>query len=349
MRAVALDPKPNTLLDHLGVLSAILEIPLIVTEEKTYELALSLYPQLNPILKDPREILPPYLAEQFDLLFVTSKRCAIEMYPYFPLFHNKQMRIVYCPHGNSDKGHSFTKELHADEDISLVYGNHMIDLLKDTGMFDRIRHTVITGNYRKSFYEKNQDFYLKAAKKRVFPKLDPKKKTLFYCPTWSNRENPSSFFDACGLLVRQITPSFNLLIKPHPYLYEKNPAETTQIVERYKDHPQVLFLEDFPPIYPLLALSDAYIGDFSSIGYDFLSFDKPMYFFNTSSDRGSFLHQAGMTISKENKENIFDWIEKSFEKNQREFSSLRKKLYNYTFGAEKSWEALKNDIFLTTV
>ncbi len=50
LRAVALDPKPDHLLDHLGVLAAILDIPLIVTEQKTYDLAASLYPQVKTTL-----------------------------------------------------------------------------------------------------------------------------------------------------------------------------------------------------------------------------------------------------------------------------------------------------------
>lgn len=346
LRAVALTPMPDNLLDHLGVLAAILDIPLIVSEQQTYDLAISLYPQVKTTLMDGSDITPAFLAANFDVLFVSSKRWAIEMYPLFPLLHNKQMRIVYCPHGNSDKGHSLTKELAAPEDVSLVYGNHMIDLLKDTGMLDQIQQTIVTGNYRRLFFQEHKAFYLRLAEKEVFAKLDRKKKTIFYSPTWSSQENPSSFFDECEALIKQITPGFNLLIKLHPFLFEKHPAQTVAIFERYKEHPQVLFLENFPPIYPLLELADVYLGDFSSIGYDFLSFDKPMYFFNSGTDRGSFLHRTGMSISAKKGENVFELIEKSLEKNKRDFSGVRKEIYEYAFGKEKSLRNLRRELFL---
>jgi hypothetical protein len=290
------------------------------------------------------------LATNFDILFVTSKLWAVELYPLFPLLFQKKMRVVYCPHGNSDKGHTLTKELHNPEDVSLVYGDHMLDLLKDIGNLDQIKHTVVTGNYRHSFFLQHQTFYEKMAQTQVFSKIDKAKKTVFYAPTWHGEETPSSFFQECAALIDQITPPFNLLVKIHPSLYEQHPAHAFQIYEKYKDHPQVLFLEDFPPIYPLLALSDVYLGDFSSIGYDFLTFDKPMYFFNPAKtslkkDRGRFLHRCGMEISNQTKENIFDFIAKTLEQNQSEFSPIRRQVYSYTFGKEKKLSEMRKDVF----
>ena len=345
-RAVALNPSLDNLLDHLGVLAAILDIPLIVTEEKTYALAKLYYPQLNTILVEWKDAPLDYLAENFDVLFVTSKGWAIDLYATFPLLYNKKMRVVYCPHGNSDKGHTWTEEYPSPEDISLVYGDHMRDLLKDTGMLGKINQTIATGNYRYAFFEEHRSFYESLAHKQVFEKLDQTKKTLLYAPTWHSEECPTSFFEECKALIQQVTPAFNLLIKVHPYLFEQHPALTYAIVESYKDHPKVLFLEDFPPIYPLLSLADVYLGDFSSIGYDFLAFDKPMYFFNPANsdlkkDRARFIHQCGMEISTKNSENVFDFIEKTLERNQSEFSPIRKKIYTYTFGHVRSLSDLR--------
>ncbi|HEY4254966.1 MAG TPA: CDP-glycerol glycerophosphotransferase family protein [Chlamydiales bacterium] len=349
MRAVALNPKQDNFLDHLGVLAAILDIPLIVSEKKTNDLAALFYPQVKTILMDEQEITLEYLALNFDVLFVTSKLWAIELYPLFPLLFQKNMRVIYCPHGNSDKGHTLSDQIHNPEDISLVYGDHMLDLLKDIGMLDTIQHTLVTGNYRHSFFLQNQPFYQTLTQKKVFSKLDLKKKTIFYAPTWHCEESPSSFYQECAALIDQITPPFNLLVKLHPSLYEQHPAQTTAIYEKYKDHPQVLFLEDFPPIYPLLALSDAYLGDFSSIGYDFLTFNKPMYFFNPANsdlkkDRSRFIHQCGMEVSTKKQENVFDFISKTLEQNQTQFSPFREKIYSYAFGEKKALETLKKEI-----
>lgn len=349
-RAAALHPMPDNVLDHLGVLAAILDIPLFVSEEKTYDLATSLYPQIKRVQIEEKSLSLEYLASNFDILFLSSKLWAIELYHLFPLLCRKKMRIVYCPHGNSDKGHTLTKELHNPEDVSLVYGDHMIDLLKDTGMFDKINQVITTGNYRYSFFLQHQTFYRTLASGKIFSKIDKTKKTIFYAPTWHSEESPSSFYNECPALIDQITPQFNLLVKLHPYLYERRLVETTLIYEKYKDHPQVLFLEDFPPVYPLLALSEAYLGDFSSIGYDFLSFDKPMYFFNPSNsdlekDRGRFLHRCGMEISTKREKNIFDFIARTLEQNQTQFAKIRKEIYSYTFGKERQLSEVREDIF----
>lgn len=62
----------------------------------------------------------------------------------------------------------------------------------------------------------------------------------------------------------------------------------------------IQFIEDFPPIYPLLAQMDLYIGDMSSIGYDFLSFKRPMILLKDSE-----LTKAGRFVAKKEYENLF--------------------------------------------
>jgi teichoic acid glycerol-phosphate primase len=109
----------------------------------------------------------------------------------------------------------------------------------------------------------------------------------------------------------------------------------------------VLFLDDFPPVYPLLALSDAYLGDFSSIGYDFLRFDRPMYFFNPSktaleTDRGRFLHRCGLEIPPQ--ENAFDFIARTWEQNRSHFAPIRQQIYAYAFGQERTLTEVREAI-----
>lgn len=336
-RRAALMSRPDTLLDHLGVLAAMLEMPLFIPEQTTFDLATTFYPNLNGVLMDSADMTLEFLAKNFDVLFVSSKLWAIELCQAFPLFCNKKMRIVYCPHGNSDKGHALTKELLAPEDISLVYGDHMLDLLKHNGMLEQTQQTIVTGNYRHAFFLQHQAFYETLVERAIFAKLDRRKKTILYAPTWEGKENASSFYSDCEALLQGMPSSFNLLVKLHPYLWERSPVETIRITERYKDHPQVLFLEEFPPIYPILSIADAYLGDFSSIGYDFLTFDKSMYFFNPSNadlqkDRGLFLHRCGMQVSTKGEENVFDFIERTWEQNRAQFSTLRQQVYRYTFG-----------------
>ena len=345
LRSAGIITGPQTHLDHLGVLCAILQIPLIVTEEETYVAAKKYYPQIDVALKDYTELSIDYLAAEFDVLFESGKFWAAELVPIFQLLYGKKMRAVFCPHGNSDKGHSLST--HVEQDISLVYGDHMIDLLKKTGAYEKINHVVRTGNYRHSFYLKHKEFYDSCAKEEVFSKFDRARPTILYAPTWQDSENPSSFFNSCKDLIEQFTPSYNLVVKLHPFLEKYHPAQTYHILSKYEAHPKVSFLTQFPPIYPLLDFCDIYLGDFSSIGYDFLAFNKPMYFFNPlkadgNKSQGLFLHRCGMEIPQN--ENIYKFLKDSLEYNKNHFSTIRNEVYSYAFGKEIDPFQIKEEI-----
>lgn len=314
---VGIHTGPNTHLDHLGVLCALLDIPLWVTEEKAFNCAKTYYPQLNVVYKEHLELSLEYLAQNCDVILESGHTWAVELSPLLTRFFQKKMRVIYCPHGNSDKEYGCPK------DISFVYGEHMIDLMSKTGSLDQLSSYIITGNYRYSFYCKHKEFY-----DSFIPKMDNKKKILLYAPTWPDKETPSFFFERCHKLIEEISPHFNLLVKFHPFLEEDYPAEIYCLYQ----HPTTLFLTDFPPIYPLLNASDGYIGDFSSIGYDFLIFDRPMFF----SHEGP-LSSCGVVIP--NDVNYGTYILDHW--NQKDLSKERKKRHLYAFGGERSVDEIK--------
>jgi hypothetical protein len=332
MQSVAIITGPETHLDHLGVLSSVLEIPLIVTDEKTFRLAGECYPDLNVQLLDFSELSLEYLATHFDVIFQTGKFWALDLRPSLELLFRKKMRFVFCPHGNSDKGHSLQN--HVEQDVSLVYGDHLHDLLKQTGAAQKIGHIVRTGNYRYPYYLRHQHFYDALAEKKVFGRFSVQKPVVFYAPTWSDPENPTSFFSATDRLVEELSLNYNLLIKLHPLLVENHPAQVFQIAARYEDHPGVVLLENFPPIYPLINRCDMYIGDYSSIGYDFLALDKPLYFLNPSN---SPLRTCGLELPEKGIS--------QFLTNESDFSEQRKKIYCYAFGEELESNKIKSNIF----
>lgn len=321
MRAIAIITGPETHLDHLGVLSAILEIPLIVTEEKCYRLAKEFYPGLNVHHIDHADLTLDFLASNFDVILESGKFWAAELVPMLELLFKKKMRLIYCPHGNSEKGHSLS--IHPVQDISLIYGDQMKDLLAKTGALQNTSQLIRTGNYRFPFYRKHKQFY----DEKILPYLYSSKKTILYAPSWSNGENPTSFFDSCSRIVNSLCRDFNLIIKLHPFLEEDNPALTHYLISAHED--RALFLRDFPPIYPLLAYTDIYLGDYSSIGYDFLAFDRPMYFL---SDVKGALNPCGMVIPPD--QNPHDFILQTLDENQEKRSEARKNLYAYAFGEE---------------
>ena len=341
-RHIAILTGPDTYLDHIGVICYLMKMPLIITEESTYLSALQFYPQLQVIKKEIGDLSADFLANNFDVIFESGRFWSEELNPLLKLLYKKNMRFVFCPHGNSDKGHSFTNHMH--QDLSLVYGDHMIDLLTQTRAIQKIKSTLRTGNYRLPFYRKYQSFYDNLVEQHVTKNIDPTKKTILYAPTWQDGENPSSFFFETEKLIKELSNHFNLIIKLHPFLEQFHPAHTYQIAGRYENTPGVVFLDKFPAIYPLLAISDLYIGDYSSIGYDFLAFDKPLYFLAGDKEISckSPLHHTGLLIPSSL--DSYEFIEKTLERNQTEKAQIRKQTYEYAFGEEKLFSTLQEEI-----
>jgi len=169
MRSVAILTGVDTHLDHLGILSHLLNIPLIVTQEKTYALAKKYYPDLDVTLRDLSDLSLHDLATDFDVIFETGKFWAADLASSLELLYGKKMRFVFCPHGNSDKGHSL-QEL-VSQDISLVYGEHLSNLLHHNGSFQKIRKVITTGNYRLHIICSIKPFMIVLQMKRFFTDL----------------------------------------------------------------------------------------------------------------------------------------------------------------------------------
>lgn len=158
----------------------------------------------------------------------------------------------------------------------------------------------------------------------------PSAKTILYAPTWDDLENNCSFWSAFPHLAKRIPQNCHLLVKLHPNTVRKFEVELEVLFSRYKAHKNITFLDQSPPIYPLLSASSSYIGDMSSIGYDFLYFDRPMYFLNANSNLP--LHRCGPAIDP--KTFIFS--------NTHSFSSIRKQTYGYTFDPVPNFKELKS-------
>jgi hypothetical protein len=344
MRFAALSMGPDTHLDHLGVLASLFDIPLIVTDQKVYKLAKRFYPPQILEFKDPLELSLEYLADHYDILLGCGKFWALELLPLFETLYNKKMRLVFCPHGNSDKGYSFDgKKFKAPQDISLYYGPHMLELMQKNKTISQIGSLIRTGNYRFPFYLRHRTFFDELVSVHVFDHLDKTKMNILYAPTWNDGENVSSFFGICDDLINQLSPEYNLVIKLHPLLEEYHPAQTYYHIAKYEKYPSVLFLREFPLIYPLLNRCDIYLGDFSSIGYDFLVFDKPLYFFSDSSSQHSLLHRCGMIVPCP-RHSLLSWLNHTLKENQLQFSHARRQTYAYAFGEERSMNEVKQEI-----
>jgi hypothetical protein len=262
----------------------------------------------------------------------------------------KRIHAIWCPHGNSDKGASiFYMEALKKEEAALLYGKQMIDFLQRKGVYDQLKGHVITGNLRYQFYLDHRAFYDPIATREILHKLPKATKTLLYTPTWQDYEASSSFFDAAHPLIETLPSTHNLIVKLHPNLILQEEFKVQEIMETYAHKKNLLFLIDFTPIYPLLNLVDVYIGDMSSIGYDFLTFNKPLFFLNQHARQESnfsspYLFRCGIEIPKENYGTIHQIISNYFHYELRDFSKIRQEVYTYAFGHPRPLETLKKEI-----
>jgi teichoic acid glycerol-phosphate primase len=300
-------------LDHLAPFCSLMGWPLIVTDEEIYKLGISYYPDLDVHLLSSLEA-PFEVTKQFDTIVTTLPRIAFdEIFFIAEASLQRRLKTFWLPHGNSDKG---GLEALASEEAAFVYGPKMIDLIKSKNV--NIPKLIRVGNFRYIYYQKHRQFY-----ENLLDEIGLKKSFILYAPTWKDAENSSSF----EMAIDALTESYSLVIKPHP-----NELEDIRVIQR-KLINRGVWLDHFPPIYPLLERTTHLIGDFSSIGYDFLRYNRPMFFFNPSNrsekDPGRFLHEYGTELSLPIKLKVANHP-----------SDKIKSLKTYTFGEESRWSEL---------
>lgn len=279
-------------LDHIAPLASFLEMPLYVTDELCYALANRFYPFVETRSLPDLEFRLGEIAHQFDCLF-ECKYWRPALQNIFRMFHSKEMKLVFCPHGQSDKG--FGAPLlapYALQDRVLIYGSLMERMLRELSVWESIRRYAVVGNYRLAFYQNHQSFY-----DAVFQEQwrgNPRNKTLLYAPTWSDADDASSFFQWGAQVIEQKPDDWNLILKLHPLLEQRRPGPFYRLVSQAQNKPNTTVLWEFPPVYPVLAKADAFLGDASSVGYDFLYFERPLYFF--PSPQPGRLRSCGQTL-----------------------------------------------------
>lgn len=336
--------------DHLAVVCILMGIPLLFLEEEDFNLGKKYYPGLKAIREEYFSFNPEYLIANYDVIFMSDlwdRDIFHEKFAPLEKKYQKVLRHVHVPHGFSDKG--FYLKKCAKEDITLLYGQNMLDMLKAEEVMEYLHRYVITGNYRYAFYKQHKKFYDTLVEKEIFSYFEKKRPTILYAPTWMDLEESTTFFDAYTYLLDQLPEDYNLIVKLHPRLELDDTAKFYQIVGKYEGRKNILFIKNYPLVYPLLARSDLYIGDMSSIGYDFLPFNRPMFFLNKQKrdpkyDRGLYLFRCGVSILPEKYSKIYEVIEQNLKEDNTRFGAIREEVYKYTFGPEKSFDLIKKEI-----
>ncbi len=174
----------------------------------------------------------------------------------------------------------------------------MIDFMRAKNVHPK---TVTIGNFRYRYFLKSKNFYDKLSLPRG----------ILYAPTWEDSESHGSFWKMFPELANQIP---NLIVKLHPNTLRKYEARLEPLMGRYPDR----FIPQIPPVYPILDRSDELICDMSSIGYDFLTFNRPIRFINRNVEFP--LHRC---IDSES----------------------RKEGYAYTFDPDPDWNRVREEIY----
>lgn len=314
-------------LDHLGVLCAGLEIPLIVSEKETFQVARQFYPDLQVEYRDLSEMTLDFFAQQADAIFESGHYFAKELIPLCELLYGKKIRVVYCPHGNSDKNPGMIQK-----DISLIYGDHMKSLQEKTGENHHIGKTVVSGNYRALYYDIHRSRLDKQLEGVLKKQIITGKKTVLYAPTYD-----ATSFSSNGRVIEEIASSYNLLIRWHPFLEDLYPAENERMKYLCKKTPGIIDLSSFPSIYPILHRADFYLGDASSVGYDFLTFNKPLFFLGKQEGE---IYACGVSLQEN--EHWADAICRF--QDSRDLAEKRERLAERVFGRKRSFKEIKEEI-----
>ena len=325
----ALNTGPDYhLLDHIAPLASLLSIPLLVTETENAELARKYYPEVAVQFEPEIEQNLNRIASRYDGL-IECKFWQPHLKTLLRTLFGRDVHLVFCPHGHSDKGYQAPLLApYTTQDSVLLYGNLQRKMLTEQGLWDFVPNSAFIGNYRYQYYCAHQIFLDECVEREIFSRFDPCLPTLFYAPTWNDADQASSFFHYIEILVRQLPSHWNLLVKVHPLLIQRQPAHYERLMSTQKKKKNYLVIDQFPPVLPILRKIDAYLGDYSSVGYDALAFQKPMFFFTNPKLPAARLHQCGQTIQFQ--QSIFEEIEKGLTR-AHEFSALQKRLYQEAF------------------
>jgi len=354
MRGIGVLPGQRlAMVDHLVPLCHLMDIPLLCTDRWTHDLIEIFYPFSRSIFEEAPDFSLQNALNTYDLFFyVDLHRYPHHFFQFYDYTYRGKARSVCGLHGCSDKKrHHFWAERYANEDVVLIYGRHMQEFIEEKSAWQRLKKIIFTGNFRYQYYKEYREFFDKKYASFLFP--DTGRKTLLYAPTWTSPKKKkeggldhTSAFEAHPFILDSIPEEYQVIVKFHPLVHLLYPEEIENLKLRYGDSEQVLFFDNLPLIYPLLSKVDIYVGDYSSIGYDFLTFDRPLFFFNEynrfpETDKGVQLFQCGTPISPADYSKFYLKIERGL---KQDHHSLRKYMYDYAFGDEKSLPTLKREI-----
>jgi len=150
--------------------------------------------------------------------------------------------------------------------------------------------------------------------------------TVLYAPTWSDAIGSSSFLAAFSSMAARLPDGWRLVLKLHPHAEAQAPLVDRLVALAAR--PGIVVLRNEPLVFPWLERADAYVGDMSSLAYDFLAYDRPMVFLNRATGSaadasGSRLFACGAVLGPERYAEAYATIEAMRPNDRARYGALR--------------------------
>lgn len=233
----------------------------------------------------------------------------------------KKSKIVFVQYGYAKDPHNYGIWRGFGE-LNCTYGPYATKKVQN---FSRV---VETGN--PEIVKWNDSLFIESSKSKFACKLDSKKRTLLYAPTWGDLSSVELYLND---LIHRAGRDFNIILKLH---------HNTDLIEKSRQ-----YIKSFKNIYlaganddiwELLAVSDALISDYSGAIFDGVYAEKPIVLLNIPDAISSkkedmdcleFKHRDEIGIQVNNPEQLDDINSLIIEgKRIRDKYNLKSKLYS---------------------
>jgi CDP-glycerol glycerophosphotransferase (TagB/SpsB family) len=240
------------------------------------------------------------------------------------------LRVVYVPHGYSEKRQAWAMGT-AFQDVAVLHGQAAYDQLEAFGVAGELRHWLYSGNLRSAYYERHAAFF-RARREALGVGGPAPARTLLYAPTWQDAIGSSSFFDAFAAFVDGLPSGWRLVVKLHPHL-ERRADAIDALAARCRGR-DVRLVRAQALCYPFLDVADAYVGDMSSLAYDYLAYNRPMFFTNPTAGApadaaGSRLFACGTVIAPERYADLYRIVDDAWADDAERYGAARAALDAY--------------------
>ena len=347
--AVAWDPHH---VEHLAPWCELLDMPLLVADRPELEAAASGYPGVRAerlrgvVLPDRLDMFPHALAARRPrAIFYSELFTRVLLRALFGRGRDAP-RVVYVPHGYSEKRQAWASGT-AHQDVAVLYGQAAYDQLVGFGVAGELGAHVVAGNLRRTYHRRHASSWRAVASRLGLDGPRPAR-TLLYAPTWNDKIGSSSLDAAFEAFVDGLPAGWRVIVKPHPHL-ERRPGGLDAIVERCRGR-DVVVLRRQALCYPFLDLADAYVGDMSSLAYDYLAYGRPMFFANptagTPADAaGSRLFACGTIVPPERYADLYRIVDAAWDTDAERFGAARAALDSYVHAPERDPRELAGEMY----